>query len=279
MYDVLLTWVFILVMMVTIKGLIMLSCFDLTGRVIAVTGAGKGLGRVFAEALAKSGARLFIIGRNRERLVKASGEIKALGAECSWYQADIRDEAAVQGACDECVKIYGRVDVLVNNAGASRINKPPEETSLDEWNEVLGININGSFICARIFGAQMIKQKKGRIINLASMSGFIINKGVSGGSYETSKFAVIGLTKHLAVEWAKYNINVNALAPGYFMTEPNREFFDQEPDKLAQFVESTPMRRIGDPGELEGAIVYLASDATSFMTGSVLVVDGGFTCW
>jgi gluconate 5-dehydrogenase len=257
----------------------MLSCFDLTGRAAVVTGAGRGLGRVFAEALAKSGVRLFIIGRNTEPLAKAAEEIRALGAECAWFQADIRDEAAIQRACDECVKIYGGVDILVNNAASPRINKVPEDTSLAEWDEVLNINLDGSFICAKVFGTQMIKQNRGRIINLASMSGLIINKGVSGGSYETSKFAVIGLTKHLAVEWAKYNINVNALAPGYFMTQPNREFFDKEPEKLAQFAESTPMGRIGEPKELEGAIVFLASDAASFMTGSVLVVDGGFTCW
>jgi gluconate 5-dehydrogenase len=257
----------------------MLSCFDLTGKVAVVTGAGKGLGRVFAGALAKSGAKLYIIGRNRELLAKAAEELAALGAECHWYSADVRNEKALQEACDDCVARYGRVDILVNNAGSPRINDPPEKASLADWHEVIDINLTGLFLCSRIFGNQMIRQKQGRIVNIASMSGLIINKGVHGGSYETSKFGVIGITKALAVEWAQYNIQVNALAPGYFMTEPNREFFNKEPARLREFEESTPMGRIGNPEELEGVIVYLSSGAASFMTGSVVVVDGGFTCW
>jgi gluconate 5-dehydrogenase len=257
----------------------MLSCFDLSGKTAVVTGAGKGLGRVFAGALDNSGAKLYLIGRNRELLAKAAEEISALGTECRWYSADVRDEAALQAACDDCVGHYGRVDILINNAGSPRINDPPEKVSLTDWNEVIGINLTGLFLCSRIFGGQMIKQNQGRIVNIASMSGIIINKGVHGGSYETSKFGVIGVTKALAVEWDKYNIQVNALAPGYFMTEPNRNFFDKEPECLREFEENTPMGRIGNPEELEGAIVYLSSGAVSFMTGSVIVVDGGFTCW
>jgi gluconate 5-dehydrogenase len=257
----------------------MLSCFDLTGKVAVVTGAGKGLGRVFAGALAKSGAKLYIIGRNKELLARAGEELAALGTECRWYSADVRDEKALQAACDDCVSHYGKVDILINNAGSPRINDPPEKVSLTDWHEVIDINLTGLFLCSRIFGSQMIRQKHGRIVNIASMSGIIINKGVHGGSYETSKFGVIGITKALAVEWAQYNINVNALAPGYFMTEPNREFFNKEPQRLREFEEATPVGRIGNPEELEGAIVYLSSDATSFMTGSVVVVDGGFTCW
>jgi gluconate 5-dehydrogenase len=257
----------------------MLSCFDLSGKVAVVTGAGKGLGRVFAGALAKSGAKLFIVGRNKELLSKASEELAALGTECHWFSADICNESALQNACNECVKIYGKVDILVNNAASARINNPLETVGFDEWKSVIETNLNANFLCARIFAQQMIKQKKGRIINLASMSGLIINKGAHGGSYETSKFGVIGMTKAMATEWAKYNINVNALAPGYFLTEPNREFFKDNPDCMKTFTDLTPMNRIGDPPELEGAIVYLASDATSFMTGSVLVIDGGLTCW
>jgi gluconate 5-dehydrogenase len=237
------------------------------------------LGRVFAGALAKSGAKLFIIGRNQELLKKASEEISALGTECRWYPADICNETALQSACDECVKQYGKVDILINNAASPRINNPLETVGFDEWKSVIETNLNAHFLCARIFAQPMIKQKKGRIVNLASMSGLIINKGAHGGSYETSKFGVIGLTKAMATEWAKYNITVNALAPGYFLTEPNREFFKDNPESYKTFTDLTPLNRIGEPEELEGAIVYLASDATSFMTGSVLVIDGGLTCW
>ena len=257
----------------------MLDCFDLTGHIALVTGASKGLGSIFAKALAKAGASLFLIARNEEQLKKNTQEITALGATCDWCTADITKEAEVAEAVKKCVEKYEKIDIFVNNAACGRINIPPEKTSLDDWDFVIDTNLTGSFICAKEVGKQMIKQKNGKIINLASMSGLIINKGVYGGSYEVSKHGVIGLTRALAVEWAKYNINVNALAPGCFMTKSNRDFFDTDPEALKQFIELTPAGRIGEPKELEGAIVFLASKASDFMHGSVLVIDGGYTCW
>jgi gluconate 5-dehydrogenase len=257
----------------------MLDCFDLTGKIAIVTGASKGLGFVFAKALAKAGASLFLIARNEEQLKTNAQVIIAYGVPCDWAVADITQESEVAAAFSKCIDIYGRIDIFVNNAACGRNNIPPEQTSLDDWNFVIDTNLTGSFICAREAGRQMIRQKGGKIINLASMSGLIINKGVHGGSYEISKHGVIGLTRALAVEWARHNINVNALAPGYFMTQLNRDFFDDNPEVLDQFIELTPAGRIGEPDELEGAIVFLASKASDFMYGSVLVIDGGYTCW
>ncbi|MCX6089521.1 MAG: glucose 1-dehydrogenase [Candidatus Atribacteria bacterium] len=253
--------------------------FDLSGKVAMVTGASKGLGRVFARTLAEGGASLIIIGRDQERLQKVSEEIEGLGRECVWYSVDITDEKSMETMVKSAVEKMGRIDILVNNAAAPRINIPLEDTTLEQWNYVMDNNVTGTFICTRQVGKQMIRQKKGKIINIASMAGYIMNKGTHVGSYDCSKHTMVAFTRALAVEWAPYNILVNALAPGYFLTDPNREFFEKEGEFYKRVVEMTPLRRVGNPEELASPILFLASDSNTFMTGSVLMVDGGYTLY
>jgi NAD(P)-dependent dehydrogenase (short-subunit alcohol dehydrogenase family) len=253
--------------------------FDLTGQVAVVTGAARGLGKVFAEAYAHHGASLALVGRDKRGLEQVASEISSKGAKCSCYSADITNENEIEKAFGEAVREFGRIDILMNNAGTRRINVAPEEMEISKWKSVIDVNVTGSYICAQTAGRQMIKQKRGRIINISSISGFIINKGVHGGSYDVSKQAIVGMTRALAVEWAKHNINVNAIAPGYFLTIPNKDFFDADPAFYNNVLEMIPMGRIGNPEELAGAAVFLASEASSYMTGSVMVIDGGYTVW
>jgi gluconate 5-dehydrogenase len=253
--------------------------FDLTGKVALVTGAGRGLGKVYAEAYAEYGASLILVDQERQGLEKVASEISGRGTKCVWYLADITNEAQIGQVFGDAVDKLGRIDILMNNAGTSRVNVAPEEMDIEKWKFVIDVNVTGSYICAQIAGREMIRQKKGKIINISSISGFIINKGVHGGSYDVSKQAVVGMTRALATEWAKYNINVNAIAPGYFLTIPNKNFFDADPAFYKDVLEMIPMGRIGDPQELAGAAVFLASQASDYMTGSVIVVDGGYTIW
>jgi len=257
----------------------MLKCFDLTGEVAIVTGAAKGLGRVFAKALAQAGANVYLMGHGEEGMKELAREIEELGVQCAWRYAEITNQQEVEECVSDCISRFGKIDILINNAAAPRINIPPEETTLEQWNRVIDINITGSFICAQAVGKEMIKRKKGKIVNLASISGFIINKGVHGGSYDVSKLAVVALTKSLAAEWAKYNINVNAIAPGYFLTDPNKNFFESDPEFYKMALSMIPAQRIGNPEELGGAIVFLSSSASNYMHGSTLIIDGGYTIW
>jgi gluconate 5-dehydrogenase len=156
---------------------------------------------------------------------------------------------------------------------------PTEDLSLEDWEHVMDLNLTHCFICSKLIGREMIKRRKGKIINTASMSGIIVNRGVFGRTYETSKAAVIAFTKALAADWAPYNVNVNAIAPGYFLTEPNRRWFIEKPELKKIVEESIPIGRLGQPEEIGGLAVYLASDASNYMTGSVILIDGGYTLW
>lgn len=256
-----------------------LKIFDLSGKIALITGASKGLGKAFASALAEAGAIPILLARSQLELEKTGKEISQISPQCTWYAADITKEIEIEEVVNKIIDQFGKIDILVNNAATGRINLPPEETSLDQWNFVIDTNLTGMFICSKVVGKEMIKKRKGKIINLASISGSIINKGVHGGSYDVSKSAIVALTKALAVEWAPYNINVNAIAPGYFLTEPNIKFFEADQDFYRQVVEMVPLKRIGDPNELKGTVIYLASEASNFMTGSIVVVDGGYTLW
>ncbi|GHU68306.1 short-chain dehydrogenase [Clostridia bacterium] len=257
-----------------------MKCFDLSGRVAFVTGGSRGLGLEFSEGLAEAGADLFLTARNADKLAPVAEEIaKKYGRRVEWTTADIESEAEMQSAADLCVEKFGKIDILINCAANGRINKPAEETTLAEWREVMIPNLDGAFIVATIIGRQMIKQGYGKVVNIASMSGIIINKGFHGGSYDVSKAGIVAFSKALAEEWAKYNINVNTLAPGYFLTYVNEEFFEKDPEARKIAEELSPMKRCGRPEEIRGAIVFLASDAASFMQGSVVVVDGGYTIY
>jgi NAD(P)-dependent dehydrogenase (short-subunit alcohol dehydrogenase family) len=179
----------------------------------------------------------------------------------------------------ETVAWRGRIDVLVNSAAAMRINKPPEATSLAEWRSVIDTNVTGTFLCCREAGSVMISQRSGKIINIASISGHVVNKYFHGGAYEVSKAAVMMLTKTLATEWAHFNISVNAIAPGYYDTQPNRDFFEGKPELYARVLDMIPQRRLGNLEELSELVLVLASDTANYMTGTTITIDGGYTLW
>ena len=257
----------------------MLDIFDVKGEVALVTGASKGLGKMFANTLAQAGAKVCLLSFEEEDLLQTEKEMKEAGYDVISVLADITNEEEVRNAVNLCVEKFGALDILVNNAGIGRLNKVPEDTSLKEWEKVIDINVNGSFICAREAGKVMIKNKKGKIINMSSISGKIINKGVHGGSYDVSKQAIDGLTRALAAEWAQHNINVNAIAPGYFMTDPNKEFFAADPGFYDLALSLIPAGKMAQPKELAGTLLYLASPASNYVHGTIIQVDGGYMVW
>lgn len=254
--------------------------FDLSGEVAVITGASKGLGESFAHALAQAGANLFLIARKEDGLIKVSKDIETqYGVRCAWCTADISSQEDIRNAVSKCTETYGKIDILVNNAAAMRNNKPPQETTPEEFDAVMHPNVIGTLMMCQEVGAVMRRQKKGRIVNISSMSALIVNRGVYGGSYEVSKAAVLMLTKTLAVEWARDGISVNAICPGYYGTQPNREFFAADPTFEEKVLDMIPMHRLGEPEELWGALLLLASPAASYMQGTVITVDGGYTLW
>lgn len=256
-----------------------LDMFSLENRIAVVTGASRGLGAAFAAALAEAGANLVIASRHKEELENTAGEIRKANREVLPLQCDITSEEQVKALVERTLEKYGKIDVLINNAATERCNIPPEETSLSDWKSVINTNITGPFICSREAGRVMIRQRRGKIINIASISGLIINRYFHGGSYDVSKLAIVALTKALAVEWAPHNITVNAIAPGYYATKPNLRWFDSNPDVYRKVIEMIPLGRLGNIRELSALVVALASDMSNYMTGSVIVIDGGYTIW
>ncbi|HEX2462365.1 MAG TPA: SDR family NAD(P)-dependent oxidoreductase, partial [Vicinamibacterales bacterium] len=177
------------------------------------------------------------------------------------------------------IDAFGPIDVLVNNVGGRRFNVPTEEMPSDIWRTQLDLNVTSAFVCTKIVGGEMVKRRSGRIVNVASISGMIANRGITGRGYEAGKAALAAFTRAVAADWAPYGVTVNAIAPGVFLTDPNRRWFDENPD-LKQTIESmVPMGRLGHPHEIAPLALYLASDASSFMTGAVIVIDGGYTLW
>jgi len=248
-------------------------------RVAVVTGASRGLGREFAIGLAKAGARLVISCRHGTALEDTAEKISALGRDPLVVEADITDEGQVQRLVDLSIEKFGRIDILVNNAATERINKSPEETSLSEWNFVIQTNVTGPFICARAVVPVMQQQRGGKIINLSSKSGFTVGRYFHGGSYDVSKAAVAMLTKVLAVEWSRYNVHVIGVAPGYYDTEPNQRFFISNPDMYRKVIDLVPLGRLGNLAQLGDLVVCLASDVSNYMSGTTVLIDGGYNVW
>jgi len=254
--------------------------FDLNGMAAIVTGAGKGLGESFSHALAQAGANLLLVDRVGPLVEKVSAVIReryAVG--CDHCIADIVDVRQVENAVMRCVELYGKVDILINNAAAMRNDITPDETTPEQFEAVMRPNVTGTFIFSKAAACEMKKQNYGRIVNISSMSALVVNKGVHGGSYEVSKAATVMLTKALATEWGRYGINVNTICPGYYGTDPNKEAFAKDPGFYETVIDMIPMGRLGEPTELWGALLLLASPAAGYMQGVVIPVDGGYTLW
>lgn len=248
--------------------------FDLTGRVAVVTGGSIGLGRQMAEGLAEMGANLVLCARKKERCEQAAEELQALGVETLAVGCDVKDPSSVQKLLDVTVSQFGRIDILINNAGTSW-GAPIEEMRLEHWNKVIDTNLTGTFLCCQAVGKLMIAQKRGAIINIASTAGLRGSPpDFQAIGYHASKGGVIALTRDLARKWATHNIRVNAIAPGWFPTHMSEVVIERN---RANLLNGIPLGRFGSDYDLKGAAVFLACDAASFITGHVLVVDGGQT--
>lgn len=252
-----------------------LSLYELSNRKAIVTGAGQGLGQAMAMALAEAGADVVIADINIDTAQQTAAEIEKLGRKSLVVKMDVSKSDEINQAIDMVIKEFGRIDILVNNAGINR-RVPAEKMSETDWRKVIDVNLTGVFLCSQAVGREMIKQMNGKIINVASMSGMIVNKGITQTAYCAAKAGVILLTKTLAVEWAKYNIWVNSISPGWMRTSLVESEFIADKKRYQEIIEDTPMRRFGEPKELGPAVVYLASEASSFVTGENLVIDGGY---
>ena len=255
-----------------------LDKFKLTGQVAVVTGAARGIGLAAVEALAEAGATVVLTDFNPDLLASATEALKAKGLAVDSERMDVTDARGVEAARDAILARHGRVDVLVNNAGIAISNHPAETMADDVWNKVIDVNLNGVFWCCRAFGKAMLDQGKGAIVNVGSMSGYIVNRPQEQANYNASKAAVHHLTKSLAAEWAPRGVRVNSVAPTYIETEMNAYVYQDE-EMYRHWVGGTPMNRLGRTDEVASVILFLASEASSLMTGSIVLADGGYVCW
>jgi NAD(P)-dependent dehydrogenase (short-subunit alcohol dehydrogenase family) len=248
--------------------------FDLTGRVAIVTGGSVGLGRQMAEGLAEMGASLVLCARKKERCEQAAKELQSIGVETLALGCDVKDPVSIRSVVEAAVSKFGRIDVLINNAGTSW-GAPVEEMRLEQWHKVIETNLTGTFLFAQAVGKHMVSRQKGKIINIASVAGI---RGAppefQAIGYHASKGGVITFTKDLACKWGMHNIQVNAIAPGWFPTNMSTAVIEKNKET---FLKKIPLGRFGNEDDLKGAAVFLASDASNYVTGHVLVVDGGQT--
>lgn len=256
-----------------------LEMFSLKGKHAIVTGGERGIGFQIALGFAEAGADILIAGLMEEEFCNAAEKIRATGAKCECLKTDISSEASIKAMVAYAKDFFGRIDILVNNAGINKL-APAEEMPLEVWQKIIGVNLTGTFLVSREIGAVMIAQGGGNIVNIASMSGLVVNPlPQQQCAYNSSKAGVIMLTKCMANEWAEKGVRVNAIAPGFMRTPLTKKRLETPNDPAVQkWIGGTPMKRVGTPDELVGAALYLASDASTFTTGIVLSVDGGYTC-
>jgi NAD(P)-dependent dehydrogenase (short-subunit alcohol dehydrogenase family) len=249
--------------------------FGLTGRVAVVTGASSGLGVGFAQALAQAGAHVVLAARRVDRLEALAVELGEAGVEVLPVACDVTDASQVEALKDACLERFGKVDILVNNAGATEI-VPAEEETEESFLRVLDVNLNGVFHCAQRFGRVMLEVGRGSIINVSSIFGLVGSGSIPQAAYSASKGAVVNMTRELAAQWARRGVRVNGIAPGFFKSEMTEEMFSDE-RSMAWVRRKTPMGRPGDVEELAGAVIFLASDSSSYVTGQTIALDGGWT--
>jgi len=254
-----------------------LDRFRLDGRKLLITGGSRGLGREMALAIAGAGADVILVGRHQESLDRTGADIRELGRSVWTIAADVGQPGECEATCRQAVDQFGPIDILINNVGGRRVDIPTESFPLDVWQSMIDLNLTSTFICTKVLGGEMIRRGHGRIINIASISGMVANEGIGGRSYETAKAAVIQFTRATAADWAKHGVTVNAICPGVFMTEPNLRWARENPAVIERAKAQTPMPELGQPEDLGPLAVYLASDASRFMTGASLVIDGGYT--
>jgi len=247
-----------------------LGWFDLTGRIAVVTGGSKGLGRAIAKALARAGADVAITSRTQPDLEVVAAEIRREGRRALAVRADVSGEDSIRSMVEQVVDHFGHIDILVNNAGIEGSGAIVEMDAA-HWDNVMQVNLRGPMLCCKYVGPHMIRRRSGKVSNVASVLASRVARYMA--PYTASKAAVVQLTRTLALEWIRHNIQVNALCPGYFLTPMNEEFFATNAGR--RLMTSLPIGRLGDIHEIEGAAVFLASDATSYITGTALYVDGG----
>lgn len=255
-----------------------LDRFRLDGKRALVTGGSRGLGRAMGQALAEAGADIVLVGREEATLRQAQQEMAATGRRIDTHAADLFEPRAVEEMCGRALAL-GKVDILINNVGGRRENIPFLEEKLEDWQRLMDLNLTSTFVCTRLLGKPMLERGWGRVINIGSICGQIATRNIEGRHYETAKAAIVGFTRSLGADWAARGVTVNAIAPGSFLTDANRRWFRERPELRDQIEGLIPMKRMGDPAEIGPLAVYLASDASSYMTGSVVTIDGGFTLW
>ncbi len=256
-----------------------LEKFGLQGRTAVVTGGGQGIGLACAQALGEAGARVVVAELLPDRVESAAAELRGKGVDAHGATLDVTDSAAVDALAAKVEAEHGGAAILVNNAGVAKSDVRAEDTSDEHWRFHLDVNLDGTFWCCRAFGRGMLARGRGSIVNIGSMSGLIVNKPQPQSFYNASKAAVHHLTRSLAAEWGARGVRVNAVAPTYIETPLTKFGMEQSPEMYRTWLDMTPMGRVGQPEEIASVVLFLASDASSLLTGSIVLADGGYTCW
>ena len=257
-----------------------LDRFRLDGKRLFITGGSRGLGREMALALADAGADVVLSGRTLDSLEQTASDIRRRGRSAEFVQADMGNPDECEVTCRRVLDDFGDIDILINNVGGRRVNIDTRDMPLETWQQMIDLNLTSTFLCTRTIGGRMVERGEGgRVINIASINSFVVSRNIAGRHYETAKAAVLQFTRATAADWAPSRVTVNAICPGGFMTEANQRWAKEHPQVIEAFRSAIPMGEFGPPEDLGPLAVYLASDASRYMTGAALVIDGGYTLW